>query len=806
MSKRQSNKSTGKKSSKLQQAIGGLMLTATLMASATAEENQSRRAYHIRGGTLSHALSQFAANAGIMLSADARLTDGKSSLGLEGEFSVEEGFSKLLAGSGLTYQFTEPHSVTVKPKPMPTSNAESITLSKVAVVGQAEGDSPTSYAASHSRASTKTDTPIMETPQSIQVIKRSLMNDQQNINVSEALRNVSGVVINNPLFTPAVDSTRIRGFASEQLIDGFTQYYNPGDRDSTVNIERIEVLKGTNGILYSGGSGSPVGGLVSIISKLPNAVASRELGFKIGTHNYYQPYVDINQPLNQNVLTRFTGEYTDAGSYLDKVKTQRYNLNPSLTFTDNDKTTFTLQGKVSRWEQPDYQGLPATGTITGNFSIPRNTFLGNSNGPNSRSEFNGVWGTLDHKFNETWSIDLKARYAQSAFDEKVQTLYGADGFIADKPAFSNSTWFYTSAELAQKQEELSFLGNATAKFDVGPSKNTLLVGADHSNFDDKGFMDTSSKIGFINLASSPSSFTPYSQAGAGIDNMFVKNTTYGGYTQLQSTLYERFHLLGGVRVGTVGIDYENAAQKRTSSGDKTRILPRAGGVFDITDEYALFINYGEGMRGQPFVNFVGAPVPEESTTLEGGLKLNVLHQLTGQIAGYQIDRSNVAVTDNADLLRRSKAAGQQRSRGVETDLTWQATEALSLLANYAHTDARFTDSLAGVPAGNKLALVPENSGRLWANYRFQQPMIKGLSIGGGVYVQGAAYLSNNNAYKVDGYHSFDASIAYELEHFRLAATVKNLTDEKYFQAYNYFGGRVIAAEGTSAYVTASVKY
>ena len=303
----------------------------------------------------------------------------------------------------------------------------------------------------------------METPQSIQVIKRALIDDQQNITVSESLRNVSGVVPNNPVFTPASDFTLIRGFASEQLIDGFTQYRNPGDRESTVNIERIEVLKGTNGILYSGGSGSPVGGLVNIVSKLPQAVASRELGFKIGTNSYYQPYVDINQPLTKNILARFTGEYTNAGSYLDVVNTQRYNLNPTLTFTNNDTTTFTVQGKVSRWDQPEYQGLPATGTVTGNFSIPRNTFLGPSNIPDSNSESNGVWGTLDHKFNNIWSLNLKARHAQSEFNEKVQTLFGADGFIADRPSFLPSTWFYANAESVSKARGAEFFRQCDGK-------------------------------------------------------------------------------------------------------------------------------------------------------------------------------------------------------------------------------------------------------------------------------------------------------------------------------------------------------
>jgi iron complex outermembrane receptor protein len=778
-------------------------ILATMASAAYADEQKHH--FDIPAQALGSALQTLATQSGAPMLYAEQTAAGKKSPRLSGDYTTAEAANKLLAGSGLVHSVAGNGTVTVKPAPQSTGP---VTLKPMTVTGKVDDD-PASYRAVNTSTATKTDTPIMQTPQSIQVIKRSLMDDQQNITVSESLRNVSGVVPNNPAFTPAKDFTLIRGFAAEQVVDGFTQYYNPGDRESTVNIERIEVLKGTNGILYSGGAGSPVGGLVNIVSKLPQATASRELGFKIGTNNYYQPYLDINQPLTKNILARFTGEYTDAGSYLDVVKTQRYNLNPTITFTNNDTTTFTVQGKVSRWEQPEYQGLPATGTVTGRFPTPRHTFVGPSDIPDSSSEFSGVWGTLDHKFNDMWSLNLKARHAQSEFDEKVQSLAGADGFIADRPFFAN-TWALVNAELFQKQEELSFLGNVTAKFDVGPTKNTVLIGADHSEIDDKGFMDVDmGRFGFgagtVDL-SRPSFLAAYGPAGAGIDNQFVTNTTYGGYTQLQSTLYDRLHLLTSLRVGHVGIDYQNTTQSIDTSGDKTRFLPRAGGVFDLTDEYSLFINYSEGMRGQPFVNFVGAPQPEESTTLEGGLKFNVAHQLTGQVAVYEIERSHVAVTDNTDLRRRSKAEGQQRSRGVETDLTWQATDGLSILANYAHTDAKFTDNLAGVPEGNKLATVPADSGRLWANYRFQQPMLRGFSIGGGLYAQGQTYLSNNNQFKSDGYHSFDASIGYERQQFKLMATVKNLTDEHYFQAYNYFGGRVIPSEGTSAYVTASVKF
>jgi iron complex outermembrane receptor protein len=228
------------------------------------------------------------------------------------------------------------------------------------------------YAVSHSSSATRTDTPIKETPQSIIVIPRAVIDDQQNITLGEALGNVSSVVVNNQFSTPSFEATKLRGFRAEQLLDGFTQYYNSGDRESLVNVKSLEVLKGSNAILYSGGSGSPVGGVVNIVSKLPQHQSFGEFGIKVGTDSFVQPFFDVNQPLSENVLFRITGEYTSADSNTDVVEQKRYNINPAITFTNNETTTLTLQAKVSRWEQQDYQGLPATGTVAGNFKLKSN--------------------------------------------------------------------------------------------------------------------------------------------------------------------------------------------------------------------------------------------------------------------------------------------------------------------------------------------------------------------------------------------------------------------------------------------------
>jgi iron complex outermembrane receptor protein len=673
---------------------------------------------------------------------------------------------------------------------------------------QVLGDQPSVYGVLNSTSATRTDTPLKEIPQSIQVLPRQLIDDQQSVTVSEALRNVSGFVPENAFGTPAFDSTLLRGFDAEQLIDGFTQYYNPGDREGTINIDRIEVLKGANAVLYSGGSGAPLGGVVNIVSKLPTATAAGQLGVRGGTDGFVRPFFDFNQPLNENVLFRITGEYTRADSDIDVIEQRRFNVNPSVTVTNNRNTSLTIQSKIARWDQQEYQGLPAVGTVSGDFRIDPETFVGPDDVPDSKSHFSGVWATLEHRFNDRWSFTAKARHAGSSFTEKVQTLVGADGFQANLPFFGPSTWALVNAELFQEQTENSVLGNVVGKFDLGVTRNTLLIGADYSSLDDAGFIDSNffaGGSGAVDLTN-PVFPSSYSDPGPGINNQFVLNETYGAYAQVHSTILDRLHLLAGLRAAHVGIDFNETTFGGQAKSDKDKVLPRIGGVVDVTSNISLFAQYTQGMRGQPFVNFVSSPEPEESEHVEGGIKVNFGNRLIGQLAVYHIDRTNVAVTDNTDPFFRSVAEGEQESQGVELDVTWQATRNLSLLATYAHTEAEFTNSLFGVPAGNRLTGVPEDSGRIWANYRFSQRVLQGFSIGAGAYAQSATFISNDNQLESDGYFTVDAAIAYTHRWFDVGLSIKNLTDEEYFDNYEYFGGRVAPGAGRAAYATVSVRY
>lgn len=687
------------------------------------------------------------------------------------------------------------------------------------------------YRALSAMSSTKTATPIEQIPQSIQVVPRSVIEDQRNLTVTEALQNVSNVQGPNTrsLGDVGLYPIKIRGFGAEQWLDGLSLPFNTGDRDAMANVERIEVLKGPSAILYGGGAGAPIGGAVNIVSKLPTDKASGELGVTFGSNSYARPYFDINQPLSANgtVLFRVTGEYTSADSFIDVLNSDRYSFNPTLTLTDKTNTTLTVQGRISSAKQQTYQGLPVVGTVAGNFRIDRDLFIGPSDIPRGYSDVHGITVTLDHRFDSVWSANVKARWSQSVSEQNTQIL--AEGGV---PSIPPSTWMLANSQLHHEQDELTINPNLQARFSLGATRNTLLVGGDYSRVKDKGFLkaDYLGNAGAVFFAGcggfcpavttvdlqNPIFNTPYTAPGAQYVDLLgipqVVNygtydsvyTTKGVYTQLQSTIFDRVHFLGGLRLGNVVIDYSNVDDflgQTTSSTDKTKLLPRVGVVVDLLPGLSAFASYSEGLKGVP-VAYVGTPKPEESEQSEAGLKININDQLAGTVAVYEIDRQNVPVF----LGLGYGGLARQKSRGFEADAIWQPTRNWQMLASYGYTDAWFADSLQSVPEGNKFAGVPEHSGRFWVNYSFDQPLLRGWSVGAGVYAASSQFVDSANLYKTSAYYTVDAKIGYETEHYKAAFVVKNVTGNEYFVPYAFLGGQVAPSDDRTFYGTLAYKY
>ena len=690
-----------------------------------------------------------------------------------------------------------------------TTDAEPAALPPGGGVTQTTAGPVDGYRALTATSATKTERPIEKIPQSIQVIPRSVIDDQSPISIDEVSRNVSGVSGTLRLQTPAYDSGKMRGFFSEQRLDGLPVTYNPGFRDSIVNIERIEVLKGPTAVLYGGGLGAPVGGALNVVSKMPFDAPRAEFGATIGTDSYYRPYFDINQPIaaDGTVLFRLTGEYLDAGSFIDHIETKAFALNPTLMLRPSDATTLTLQGRFSRWKQPEYQGLPAVGTVAGDFRVHRSLFTGAREAPDAHSDVDSVTVTLDHAFSRDVDTTVKARWSRSDLAEIGQILVGSDGLMANMPLIPPSHWLATNGFLDQDQDE--FLISADTRFRSSASwhKSTLLVGADYSRLAANGaivldvFRGGAGLIDLRNPRPLPFVRPPKAPDTTVMDEREVV-VSQGAYVQLESTLADRLHVLAGVRLADIdvdSIDYINGAR---ANERETRLLPRIGALLDVTDRVSVFAGYSEGLTSYAVVGLRGTPPPETSAQVEAGLKFDLGGGLTGTAALFQLDRYDTPVGLDAVMIGTS----HQRARGAELDVIWQPTPNWKILGSYAFIDAEVVSATALIQPGARRIGVPEHSGRVWVDYAFDEPALKGWSVGAGLYAASGQAVDPLNLFFTDSYMTVDAKVSYATDDWKITASAKNLLDEDYFVSHFYLGGRVAPGDARAFYLTVARTY
>lgn len=676
---------------------------------------------------------------------------------------------------------------------------------------------------------TRLATPIKELPVSIQVIPRKLIDDQQAISQAEVFRNVSGLNPIDPRFPGGIGPV-LRGMRAERYIDGLPNYYDLGVRDLLANVERVEVLKGPASILFQGGA-SPVGGVVNIVSKMPTAERFAEAGVRAGGYRFVSPYVDINQPLtdDKSLLFRITAQYESTHSNVDVVHRRSYTIDPTLKFAPTQDTTLVIQGRVSRRDQPDYPGLPATGTLDRSFYTLRpSAFLANPLLPDTTTESASVTARLDHRFDETFSTFTSFRWSTSRMFEPSQIPFYANTpiFISD-PFFGNyggpSSFVMLNTILSQQMEEISVSSNFVARFDLGPTQNRVLVGGDFNRVWERGLLAASYANGldpsFYGLLGFPQTtdfrfpafplyaYPTQGQFGYALFN--GSNNQYqnsGATVQLQSTVFERLHVLGALRVAMVDVDSYEAAYSppQTFHTSEAKVLPRVGATYDLLDWLSVYGSYSQGLRAVTFFNAANgaAPKPEGSEQFEAGVKLDGFYGLSGSLAYFDLKRTNVPTTAPGTLSQTQ--AGEWHSSGVEADLVWQPTEALSFLASYAHIDAKISRNANPALQNVPLNLAPPDSGRFWGHYAFGGPLA-GWSLGAGLYAAAGQVVELGGPWTTSGYVVFDAALSYKHENFTFAVNAKNLCDRRYPVAYPYLSGNLAPAEGRTFFVTLSAR-
>lgn len=758
----------GSHPSRLSQAIQGILLASALTASvaAHAEEsngNTSRKSYHVSGGALGHALSQFARDAGILFTGESTLTDGKTSKGLDGEYTVEEGFRKLLAGTGLTYTITSDNAVVIKVAEAGSDAASALPAVKVTGKSVYDPNDPynTDYHHTVSSIATKTDTPIMETPASIQIVPKAVMNDQQNINILDSLnKNVSGISARTGAGI-LYDNFNIRGFTTGFVGTAYrngllapTNFYEPA------NIEQLEVMKGPAAALY--GRIEP-GGIINITTKKPQATPYYSLQQQFGSYDLYRTTVDATGPIDdeKTLLYRFNGTYLEKGSFRDMVNSDRVFIAPSLSWRPNDKFEANLDLEYKHDNFINDWGIPVPIGATKPLRLPRERYMGDSANPRNEQENVLVGFDWTYRFNDTWKLTNRFLWEDwniNMFDISSRGLQANGRTLNRGIIYGKQDWqtFTTNLDLA-------------GKFKLLGMQHDVLIGGDFYN---NKWPGTEVCNGATSAVPSIDIYNPvYGRVDPAAIDRLTKNEFryrvdqwYGLYFQDQITLWDKLHVMGGGRydwtssgTGFSPVSVQKAIDNfHAVSTDTQNFSPRVGLLYQPWDWVSLYGNYTQSFNVNSGFAFGGGQFkPQVGEQFEIGFKTEFFdRRFSTSMAFYHLTKQNTLTPDPLHT-GFSIAIGEARSQGIELDINGQVTDDLKLIATYAYTDTKVTKDNSG-RVGNELVNVPEHQASLWGTYQLSEQFRIGL----GEVLVGSRQGDANNSLQLPGYARTDAMAAY----------------------------------------------
>lgn len=653
------------------------------------------------------------------------------------------------------------------------------------------------FVATRSGTASKTDTPLIETPQSVSVVTTDQVRNQGAVSIGEALRYTAGVSgdVNGGSDT-RFGALQIRGFdttMSGLYIDGLripsSNYVHFNGLDP-YGAERLEILKGPSSAMY-GGSGT--GGILNYVTKLPTAQQFGEVSISGGSFNRYQGQFDMGGPANKEgtVLWRLTGIVRDGETQVDFTKDNRVFIAPAVTFKPNEDTSITLLANYQRdragW---GLQFLPASGTVWPNNgrTIPVSFFAGVPSFNAFNTEIATAGYQLSHNFNDNIMFQQNLRYAYQHNEEK--TFYGtgytdeAAGQLGRFGSYSNS---YIKSFAVDNQLQ--------GKFTTGIVSHTTLVGLDYRNttFRDTAFAVTMSapEINVFNPVYS------YDWALGGLyDNKGIKQSQLGLYAQDQMKLGRlSFQLSGRQDFVTTQLDTNLPPAETSTSKDSSAFTGRAAVMYNFDNGIAPYFSYSESFLPQLATNPSGQMLdPETGVQYEVGVKYQPLGwNALFTFAAFDLTRDNVAVYVPATTSYEQ--IGQVKSRGIELEGTMSLADGWNLRAAYAYVDAMVTQDPVNV--GKAPVTVPLNRASLWSDYTLQNGILAGLQFGGGVRYVGATWGDAANTFKVGSATVLDALLAYTRDNWRLSLNVTNLADTRYVAACYSLSG-CMYAEGRKA--------
>ena len=759
-------------------------------------------ALNIPAQSLASALNELGKQANLQILYSPDQVQGIKSHSVSGSLEPVKALESLLQGSGISYQLNGDTVILSAPQ------GKGLELGATNISGEGMGRSLTtedthSYTTGATNSSTKLPLSIRETPQTVTVITRQLMDDQAAQSIGDVLRNAPGIS------TQAYDSDRMeysaRGYAITNFqYDGVnTQYDGVFDEGATkvdmALYDRVDIIKGATGLLS--GSGEP-SATVNLIRKKPTREFKASVTASAGSWDNYRTEGDISGPLNEDgsVRGRFVGVYQDADSYRDHASKKNDVFYGIIEADLTPDTLFTFG--------MDYQNIKPRGSSwTGNpyyFSNYTKTDFSRSFNPAtdwSRRDVQAqsTFASLEHRFANDWKV--KGTLTQQTNDHDTQ-LASASGGMPDPVTGKGMSFYWGKWEGHRVQNTADI--NATGPFSLFGREHELVVGATSQSSRQTGATFDASQVGEV-----PGSIFDWS--GDYPKPYFPKNGKYEK-NQNQNSAYiaARFKptddlaLILGSRLSDYQYNdtYKYYVQSARFSDNKTtskqhgKVTPYAGVVYDLNETYSAYASYTSIYKPVTERSKSGTTLaPTEGNSYEIGLKGEYFDgRLNATAAIFRTEQKNLAVVDGIDAANETyyKSVDGATTKGIELELAGELMPDWNVMAGYTYAQTKTEDGgrLYGYPLETTK---PENVARLFTSYRLPGVMNK-VTVGGGVNWQSPFYGRIYNESKSDydiieqqSYALVNLMTRYEYnEHLTFNLNANNIFDKKYLSGLGNF--------------------
>ncbi|WP_156894875.1 TonB-dependent siderophore receptor [Janthinobacterium sp. 1_2014MBL_MicDiv] len=755
-------------------SVAVALLAAPAMAPAAEE---TLRSFRIAAAPLGQALRQFAGQAGILLSAEGGLTQGKRSAGLNATVATGQGLQQLLAGTGLVAVQLPDGSYIVRLAPAPLRTdldgvgAGLQVLAPVTV----QGGNDDGYRRAGSAAAHRNDTALRDTPQAISVVSGELIRDQDMRTLADAMRYMPGVG------TAAGEGNRdtavMRGNSSTSdfYLDGMrddVQYY----RDF-YNIERVEAIKGPNAMVFGRGGG---GGVINRATKQPQWINDGEASVSLGAWRNRRAALDLQHAFGSEVAVRVNAMAEDSDSFRQGVNVRRSAINPVVAWRLSPRTSVVASYERFRDDRvtdrgvPSYQGRP--------FETAPSTFFGIAGSSPSWAYIDALGVSIEHDLGGGASVRNRTRLAD--YDKLYQNAFpgpvSADGASVTVLAYNSATVrrnLFNQTDVEWTVRAGALRHRLTAGLELGRQTT--------DNLRNTGYFTTlGDNVTHISLPTAhpvtdlPVTFRP---SATDADNHGVADTA-AIYLQDQLRFNPQWQAVAGLRYERFAVDFVNRRNGARIARADTPWSPRAALIYQPFPALSLYASASQSFlprAGEQLASLTPSNAvfePERFRNVELGAKWDVTPALTASAALYRLERSNVAVTDPSDATRAMLVDGQ-RSEGLELEVNGKVQAGWSIAGGYAWQRAVLTATQSATALeGATVAHVPRHSLSLWNRYDFSPAWGAAL----GVIARSAVFASVSNTVALPGFTRFDGAVYFKPPGpFQLQLNVENLFNKKY---------------------------